>query len=116
MKKSIGLFLSIILGFVFLSACQNSVKQSSSSLKKIDFILSFCLNDFSKRNCHSFSVTGFIVRIRNFQFFFPNGNLQIAKGAHIISGIVFCPDCLRIREHGKRFIQRQGSQPIKVVI
>ena len=44
MKKSIGLFLSIILGFVFLSACQNSVKQSSSSLKKIDFILDWTPN------------------------------------------------------------------------
>ena len=64
--------------------------------KKIDFTLSFCLDDFIKRNCHCFSVTSFIVRIRNFQFFFPNDNLQIAKEAHIISGIVFCPDCLRI--------------------
>ena len=44
MKKSIGLFFSIILGFVFLSACQNSVKQSSSSLKKIDFILDWTPN------------------------------------------------------------------------
>ena len=44
MKKSIGLFLSIILGFVFLSACQNSVKQSSSGLKKIDFILDWTPN------------------------------------------------------------------------
>ena len=44
MKKSIGLFFSIILGFVFLSACQNSVKQSSSGLKKIDFILDWTPN------------------------------------------------------------------------
>lgn len=44
MKKSIGLFFSIILGFVFLSACQNSVKQSSSDLKKIDFILDWTPN------------------------------------------------------------------------
>ena len=44
MKKSIGLFFSIILGFFFLSACQNSVKQSSSGLKKIDFILDWTPN------------------------------------------------------------------------
>lgn len=44
MKKSMGLFFSIILGFVFLSACQNSVKQSSSGLKKIDFILDWTPN------------------------------------------------------------------------
>ena len=44
MKKSIGLFFSIILGFVFLSACQNTVKQSSSGLKKIDFILDWTPN------------------------------------------------------------------------
>ena len=44
MKKSIGLFFSIILGFVFFSACQNSVKQSSSDLKKIDFILDWTPN------------------------------------------------------------------------
>ena len=43
-EKSIGLFFSIILGFVFLSACQNSVKQSSSGLKKIDFILDWTPN------------------------------------------------------------------------
>ena len=43
-RKSIGLFFSIILGFVFLSACQNSVKQSSSGLKKIDFILDWTPN------------------------------------------------------------------------
>ncbi len=39
MKKS-NRFIFSILGFVFLSACQNSVKQSSkSNLKKIDFVL-----------------------------------------------------------------------------
>ena len=44
MKKQLALALSIICGVVFLVACQNSVKKSSSNETKIDFILDWTPN------------------------------------------------------------------------